>query len=319
MSVRLSQLAKCRRQAAYGALDTVPDETPYDPTEYWFRGKVYEAVAAERARAEFGAAFEGKPNIERQIVVPWPLGEGHADILVRSERKLIEVKSSTDDSDIPLNDGITQAQLYLHYSERADTAEVWYFDPKSGSFIPLRIPVEPLSDEQANIWVAELLNAQQGGALPGRVCSHPREGAHHLCPFVATCFADYAEPVEKLDDRELAALAASWQELKTAEKRHADTAADFHEQRREVEDDLRKRLPLGKSEVPGFAINRIEVGESYSLPLRKAISSGLWTDAHNEQFGQLISRRKSYERFDIKPTAEQQDAEPVAEEDEVPF
>jgi len=57
--VRLSQMAKCRRMAAYGALGELEDERLYDPEESFFRGKVFEAVAAERLAAEYGREFDG--------------------------------------------------------------------------------------------------------------------------------------------------------------------------------------------------------------------------------------------------------------------
>jgi len=320
--VRLSQLAKCSRMAAYGALGTLTDELPYDPEESWFRGKVYEAVAALRAGSEWGTEYDGQPNIERQRVVPWPLGEGHADVFVRSERLLIECKSSVSDSDIPLVDGMRQLQLYVHFDPEAVAGELWFFDPRKGAFKPLRIRAEAMDVATAERLVDNVRQAMDGGDLPPRVCSHPKMGPEHLCPFVETCFDGWVEPVARIErdaESEVEALAMEWLDLKLRETEKLTNAKGYHERRKEVEERLRALVPAGKSEVEGYTLNRIQVGESYSLPLKKAMSMGLWTDAHNEQFGQLISRRKGHERFQIAPTGDDETVAEVDDAGDVPF
>jgi hypothetical protein len=319
--VRLSQMAKCRRMAAYGALGTLEDDRLYDPEESFFRGKVFEAVAAERLAAEYGREFDGAPNVERQVRIPWPLGEGHADAYVRSERLGVECKSSTSDSDIPLVDGMIQAALYFYFHPDAKRWELWYFDPRKGIFKPMRVAVERPDADQVAVWVEEVRVAQEGGDLPPRVCSHPKMAPDHFCPFVGECFSTWSEPVEHLerdDESKAEDLAMQWLELKNEEGEHATQAKHLQSQRKELEERLRELVPVGKTEAGDVRITRIQVGESFSLPLKKAIATGLWTDAHNEQFGQLISTRRGHERFAIERVDD--DASPeVDDAGDVPF
>jgi hypothetical protein len=318
MGVRMSQLAKCPRMAAYGALDTLEDERAYDPEEAYFRGKVYEAVAAERLRTQYGAEFEGEPNVQRQVVIPWELGEGHADCYVRSIRKLVECKSSISDSDIPMMDAIAQAGMYFARHPEAETCEVWWFDPRRNQFKPTRIPVERPDPDVLAAKIDSVRQALDGGPLPARVCSHPKKAPEHLCPFTGTCFSTWAEPVERIQDTVVAELAEQWLGLKLQEALHADKAKAYQADRKEIEEQLRELVPVGKSDAEDFRVSRIEVGESYSLPLKQARASGLWNDMHDEVFGQLISRRRGHERFSIERVG---DKEQSAADDagDVPF
>lgn len=318
--VRLSQLAKCPRMAAYGALNTLEDDMAWDPQEAYFRGKVYEAVAALRAAEEWGSEHDGAPNIERQVVIPWELGEGHADVYVRSIRKLIEVKSSTSESDIPLVDGIFQAGLYFARHPEAESCDVWFFDPRKGSFRPLVIPVERPDEALIQQKIDAVRTALDGGPLPGRVCSEPKRGPEHLCSFVGTCFADWVDKPARLErdvESEVEHLASEWLALKQDEKISKDQAQTAEHARKDVEERLRQLVPAGASEVEGYVVKRIQVGESYSLPLKKARAAGLWTDAHDEQFGQLISTRRGHERFQIERVGDE--LAPEIDDESVPF
>ena len=216
--VRLSALAKCRRQAATELLGALEDEMFYDPDEAYFRGKVFEAVAAERCATEYGREHDGQPNIQRQVAIDWPLGEGHADVYVRSARLLVECKSSVSDSDVPLVDGMRQAGLYFYFHPEAEQCELWYFDPRKGIFKPMRVQVERPAQEDVDRWVAEVKTATEGGELPPRVCSHPKMAPDHLCSFVGECFATWAEPVNQVQMREVQTevddLSSEWLEPK---------------------------------------------------------------------------------------------------------
>lgn len=317
--VRLSQLARCPRMCAFGALDTPEDERPYDTEEAFFRGKVLEGVAALRAQAEYGAEFQGEKNILRQRVVSWPLGEGHADIYVRSERLLIEVKSSTSDSDVPLLNAIRQLQLYLYFDPEAEQGQVWWIDPRKGNFKPAKWAVDPLPADEVMAIVEAVRTAQGGGELPERVCSRPSDAGPRMCPFVRTCFADWSEEVPSLNG-EATELARAWHEAKKHEKEIEAAAAAWKDRRRQVEAELAKLdIPVGKSLCGDYELRRVHVSGGESLSLKKPRAAGLWHDGLDEMFGQFITTRKSYDRYEVEKVGADADFVPDYDAESVPF
>lgn len=194
--VRLSEMARCPRMAAYRGLGAEVEEPTEEQRRYLTRGQVFGIYVAEQY-----AAKHGRANVTREAEIAWPHGTGHADVLVKPERLIVEVFSTVTPKGASVKDKIEQVKQYVRFSEDADVGAVHVVNPSDLSrerLLPVFVSEHDVARIDRN--VADVGAALRGGPLPARVCEKPSDAIGKFCPFADTCFADWeAPPVIELD------------------------------------------------------------------------------------------------------------------------
>ena len=309
--LRLSEVARCPRQAAYRGLSVPEDEPPYDVSLYYRRGAFFQKLR----EAEYAAEY-GRDQIEVEREVPWPGGTGHADIYVRPTKTLVEVVSAVSPSAKMLGLKIEQVKRYLHYDPDAELALVEHIDPSRLAPID-SFPVRLTDGEGERIdrEVAGLLaSLDSGGAdLPDRVCARPNEARQYLCPFASACFNGWEEPVADIDSPEAWDLGAEGLRLQA---RRQDRGID----KRKIDEEWRDwqlrcqsaGVPEGTSRVGGALIKRTKVKARESFRFAVARQAGALGERDLERLAPYLTTGEPHERW----TIEQGDGEPIVAGDD---
>lgn len=254
--------------------DAPMGELPEVTQRYFARGHLFESYVVAQLEAR-----HGKTDVERQREIAWPLGVGHADAYIESERLIVEVVSTVAPHHSVVRHKIEQAKQYVHYDPDAESAIVYVINPSSleGEH---RIPVTVTQDDRDRIGarVAELLL----GKKPDRVCLSRSSPEAYFCPFVDECFIDWTPPempglaAELVDDaHELARL-----EARVKAARDALKAAESDR------DELRDVLPASDFEwTDGTVRVKRSTGDGrVTYDVATAIEAGAVTDEQLEPF-----------------------------------
>lgn len=309
--LRLSESARCVRQAAYRGLGAPETEQPFDVQLYFRRGHFFGRLRAAEYRDEYGA-----DAIQTEREIPWPGGVGHADIYVIPTRTLVEVVSTVSPTPAMLGHKIEQVKRYLHYDPEAEQAVVEHVNPSRLAPVDA-FPVRLTDDDRERIdgETAALLIAvavDNASELP-RVCSKPGDARQQLCPFADTCFAGWTAPEFELDSPEARQLAAEGLRVKLerdAAKAVLDVADEGWRdwQARAVE----AGVPEGVTRIGPVVVKRTLVAGRESFRRQRAEKAGIWTAADSERFRDFLSIGQPHERWAV----EQEGDGPVVEADD---
>lgn len=297
--LRLSETARCLRQAAYRGLGAPEDEPPADVQLYFRRGHFFGRLRAAEYADEYGA---DAIQVEREI--PWPGGTGHADIYVIPTRTLVEVVSTVAPTPLMLGHKIEQVKRYLHYDPEAEHAVVEHINPSRLAPVDA-FPVRLTDDDRERIdaETAALLIAvavDNASELP-RVCSKPGDARQQLCPFADTCFAGWQQPEVELDSPEARQLAAEGLQLARARREAQAEAKETDEawrdwQARAVE----AGVPEGVSRIGPVVVKRTLVAGRETFRRQVAEKAGIWTTADSERFRDFLSIGQPHERWTVE-------------------
>lgn len=296
---RWSQAVLCPRQAAYGLRGQPLDEEPDEITKgYFLRGKQIGSYMGERFISRYGLH-----DIVLEHPFAWPAGIGHGDVLVRSEKLAVEVKSKADPR--PLDSHILQLAGQVHWTPEAERGALIVVDPSNLSERTIPMPVVPdsLVERIEGIAGEVAAAADPAASLPARVCARPSQARGHMCPFAETCFADWDAP-DPIDlQGEVASLANRLVELDATIKRSKDDQKDWESERDQLRAQLRLTLePEREYSLDGQQLIRITpiAGRvSYDVPL--AIEMGVLDPAEVDPFRKV---GKGYERWTVKAVGE---------------
>jgi hypothetical protein len=267
---RLSELARCPRMGALGAIGTQRADWRDIERRYLTRGRMYGKFVAEQLALRYPGGIE----VEREI--PWPHGTGHADVYIKPEKMIVEVVSTVTPSPQMLAFKMTQARLYLHFDPEAEHAQVYVIDPSSlmrDAALPVVLGDE--DREQIEEWVADVGRAKETGDLPERVCRKPEDGRSHLCPFVEPCFEGW-EPVPRgiLDDPEIYELAQKHHLIAEQERVSRTAVSHLATERKEIEQKLADQLEPGEYEAADLVVRRTHVAAGERLSVAKVRAAG---------------------------------------------
>ena len=294
---RLSQLSRCPRQAAYGALGTPEDETPVDMALYFRRGHFMSRLRHLEYAEQYGA---DQVELEREI--PWALGTGHADIYIQPTRTIVEVVSTVSPSALIEALKIDQAKTYVVLDPEAERAVVDVINPSS--LAPAHsIPVRVADDDEAEVHekVAQVVRAVESGGeeLPARVCERPSQARSYLCPFASTCFAGWQEPEHDIDSPEARRLAAELLALDRARREAKAVVSELDGRWRDVTGELAEIVPAGKTHLGAVTITRTPVAGRVTFGLSTARKAGYWTPEDEARFEAFLKRGEPHERWSV--------------------
>ena len=286
---RLSETARCARMTAL-RIDGAPPEPPTaDMQVYFYRGHAYEQILRARLIEGYGAE-----DVEWQRTVKWPLGVGHADFYVRSEKQLIEVTSTTSPSAKMLDFKIEQLKQYIHYDPEAEHGAVYVIDSSRLADGERVIPVL-LTDEDVER-ITERVARLQGGEPPERVCARPSQARGMLCPFAAACFEGWQPtPPEQLSEQldGLVLDAARCEQSYEAAKKSLKESKNERDQARRM---VREYLEPGRDYLSGdgITVRVTDVPDGFTYDTPTAIKAGAIRESVMADY---TKPKKGYERW----------------------
>jgi hypothetical protein len=245
---RWSSAVMCPRKAFYEAVDAPRREWLPHELQRMRRGQVWEeAVVADVVD---GFRRQGR-RPRRQETVAWPaadpIGTGHMDCYIPSERSAIEVVSNAG-GQLPDYKCLQVAGYALNHPN-ADQAFVLSVDTHTGDD-----PVYPIDLSGLEPRVREIedtvYEGVKTGVPPERTCRTPFDGPAQFCPFVEHCFADWTfPPLEELlaDPKELEQLADAEDDVSDARQ----TLKDAEEKRNDIRSRLRPLVPANAESIAG--------------------------------------------------------------------
>ncbi len=306
-ALRASELARCPRQCAYRGLAADAREPDERTRRYFARGHMYGAYVGQQLEARFGP-----DDVERERVIPWPLGEGHADFYVRSMKLLIETKSTVAPStSSPMFDmAVWQLKIYLRFDPEAEHGALYIVNPSSldgEDVVTVTLTDDDIREIDAQVESVRV--ALDGGPLPDRVCDRPSQARGRLCPFAVTCFEGWEpDPAREITDPRAADLAARIYEAKQKEREHRAPLTEAEADRKQAEAELAELLEQGASDVGPFRVTRSDRHRE-SFNLKKARLAGVPDD--------LLDEFTSVSRFSMWTVDRQ--APPAEDYGDVPF
>lgn len=271
--LRASGFARCPRMEALRARGAAPSDLDEQAQEYLHRGHYFEELVVRRIVARYG-----RDDVERQVEIDWGFGTGHADAYVRSEKALVEIKSSsTPTYSTPMYDmSVAQLELYLHFHPEAEQGWLMLIDPNR--MRPEDVVTVRLTDEkQAEIQRAldALRIAIEGGPLPARVCSRPSQARGRFCPFAATCFEGWEpEAPATITDPDTVDLAAQLYAIRQNMRPAEGTLKALKEDEAEIKGLLSEALDVGESTVGPYTVKRTHVVRSPRFSDKLARAAG---------------------------------------------
>lgn len=274
--VRLSEAARgCQRMSFLRAIGCEPREPDSEAREYFARGNLFEEYVVRQLIAK-----HGRDNVVRQYEVQHPLGTGHADALIKPDRLLVEIKSTTTGSisSPVVENGIRQLKLYLFYAQDvADEGALYVINPST--LKPADVLTVRLSDEDRGEIGADMLAlavAIENREIPDRVCSRPTQARGMFCPFADTCFEGWEpDPAVEVTSSDALAAASELAAIKANERTHKAALKALEEGRKDAESRLSQFCAVGKSVVGGFEVSRTHVRRRPSFSLTAYEAAGM--------------------------------------------
>ena len=296
---RLSELARCPCQCALRACGCEPEPVAPEWERFFARGALFEEYVAQQY-----AAQDGRDNIVRQLIVRWPLGEGHADIYRKERRELVEVKSTTAPDGAIFDIAVRQVKMYRHFFTPAKRAGVYLVNPsdlRREDFIPVKLTPSDVDEIQTLVAMVQTAIDTNGEELPPCSAGNPAQCKRLGCAFTSKAWEGWEQPVVTLDDGEAAGLACSLYELKRDAKKFKAEAEERETGYKLVQARLAEiGVEAGRDyQVGPYKLRRIVTAESESFSLSKARKTGHWNDHDDERFSDFIGIRNGSERWTV--------------------
>jgi len=307
--LRLSELARCPRMCALRGLGHEPAEPSPRGRRYQTRGQMFGYYAFQQFRERY-------PDAQREVEITWPLGTGHADIYLPSEKLLIEVVSSTSPNEIfPAK--MKQVRCYLLYHPEANSAAVYVINPSDldrEALLPVILRPEDVTEIAADVAMVEA--ALDGGPLPPCSAATPSDCEHSLfCPFAGVAWEGWEPPpLPEANSVDAVLLASRYYRAKRAEGEARGGTSEAERERKELEAELAAVFPLGKTASGPFVVSRTQVNRKGTFNLDAARAAGV---SDEDLLGPFIKPGANYETWRIE---REKDAPlPAADFGEVPF
>lgn len=264
--IRPSLWARCVTAAVYQGRGETEAEHEPEVAEYLFRGQVFEEIVVRQIIAKHGA-----DNVERQVVIPIPgIGHGHADAYIRSEKALIEVKSTVaahPNSDI-FQHGVNQLRLYIAHHPEAERGYLYMLNPNRmtpADIYTVNVNTLDLADIEQERAYIELATSDRTTGLakhgdPWRPCTRPSQARGRMCPFAHVCFADWEpDPEQQITSPAALEAAATLKAIQDEKRQHAQAIKALEEGEKQAQAELAEHVEPGEAIVGPYAVRRTHV------------------------------------------------------------
>ncbi|MBA2707203.1 MAG: hypothetical protein H0U59_05300 [Gemmatimonadaceae bacterium] len=280
--IRPSLWARCVTAAVFQGRGEAEAPHPPEAEEYFWRGNVFEEIVMRQIEAK-----HGKENVERQVEIPIPgIGTGHADGYLKTEKALLEIKSTT--SPYPNSDtfafGVAQLQRYIAYHPEAEKGYLYMVDPNRMRAAEVREVALTEEDffriEAERVEIVEQVAGNAPLALHGserRPCTRPSQARNRFCPFAAVCFDGWEEPVPNIvSDPEAMRLARLVRDIEFEERDHKAALKVTEPLKRDAKAALSEYCPeKGESVVGPFLVKTWTVSGTVKVSDRALRAAGI--------------------------------------------
>lgn len=274
--VRASEVARgCDRMSVGRALGWDPREHDPETLEWFSRGHLFEWYYGKQLDAK-----HGKDNVIRQPSFAHPLGNGHSDFLIKSERLLVEVKSTQAGtlSTPVFENGVEQLRIAIHFHPDADQGALVMLNPSTlrpaDVFKVVNTPEDDARIEQMFEVIANHIHLEQ---LPERVCTKPGQARGMMCPFASACFDGWEpEPLNEIDDPAVLEVASRLAAITREERQHNAAIKALDEDKRAAKAELARVLPeKGETVVGPFLVRTWPVAGRVSVSSKALEAAGI--------------------------------------------
>jgi len=198
--IRLSEVGQCARRQTlrilgYPADPPTPTEQSVFATGHRIEDFVYRLWARRYPR-----------RVRRQVPVRTPYGTGHIDLWVAPERKIVEVKSTTQARipDLPLAAHVDQLHVYQYFwgARRGATLELAYVIKETGEVQAIAVPYDPARARQLVVTLIAIQGAvtltQEPLPVPDDYTpfQFPCAWGRGRCPYWRHCWGDAARDAD---------------------------------------------------------------------------------------------------------------------------
>lgn len=274
--VRASEVARgCDRMSVGRALGWEPRDHDDETKEWFSRGHLFEWYYGKQLDAK-----HGKDNVVRQPSYQHPLGVGHSDFLIKSERLLVEVKSTQAGTlSTPVFDnGVEQLRIAIHFHPDADQGALVMLNPSTlRPAERFKVVNTPEDDDRIDGMFASIAAHIEAERLPDRVCSKPGQARGMMCPFAAECFEGWEpDPAGEIDDPAVLNAAARLAAIVREERQHNAAIKALDEGKRAAKAELAAVLPeKGETLVGPFLIRTWPVAGRVSVSSKALQAAGI--------------------------------------------
>jgi hypothetical protein len=284
---------------AMGLRGSIPEEVDETTLGYFERGKQLGAWMADRFIRQYGAE-----DVVLEKPVAWAAGIAHTDIVVKSQRLAVEVKSAADPR--PLDYHLKQLAGEVEFDPDVDHGALVIVNP-SNLFVrtlPMVVVPDELRDEVHEIASTVARAADPASPLPGRTCARPSDAMSKMCPFAVECFADWVapDPVEIADD--VALLVAQHVELDEEIKQAKAAVDDAEERRRVVRAELAKTIEPAREYLSlddELVVRRTAVAGRVLVDVQLAAEMGAIGPDVMTALAPFTRQGKGFDRWTVKP------------------
>ena len=292
---RFSETSRCPRTTALRLQGHDPEPPTPEEETFFYRGHVYEQIVWDKLKRKYGA-----DAVVWQREITWPLGTGHADFYIPTEKLLIEAVSATSPTPKILDFKIEQVKQYIHFDPEAEQGAVYVINPSS--LEPDQLLPVLLTDEDSER-IAARVAALDVGEMPERICKRPRDARGMMCPFAVACFEGWSPtPLEQFGaelDGAVMELHRAETSAKAAKANLAEVKKDVDQARRAVREYVDVDQEYESSD--GIKVKVIEIAGCETYDIRTALETNAVAPELVEPFRRV---GKPHERWYVEPTRE---------------
>jgi hypothetical protein len=297
---RLSTIARCPRAGALQAAGHPPAEPSDRQRGLFKRGHLFGDYAYQQLLERYDAS-----EIEREREIPWNMfaphgrlfeGVGHADFYIPAEKKLIEVKSSTDIYGGIIDTASTQVRLYMLFDQEAESAVVYHINAVDMFEDWIEIKMRDGDREELATLLADVAAGADGGPLPQCNQGSPSACRQSHCLFTEPAWAGWQHPLAVHEPSpELEQMLRQWNAMKDVERQ----AEPAYKRRKEIEQELIDAgLKVGENHIGDWVVKRRQQKGRTTFSYATADKAGA-LDGLEEVLAPFVKVGEPSERFEV--------------------
>lgn len=297
--MRWSLTAKCPRQAVLGGLGVEPAEPGERLQRLWQRGRLFGWYVGEQFKTR-----HGDPSaVVLEHEVPWAGGVAHADVLVRPERLIVEVKSTTSPASL-IDDAFFQVAGLVHFSPDADHGAVLLLDPVDLDEVVYPVIVTDEWAERIEDRVSEVLRglATKGDDMPPCVCDTPGACKAKGCLFTEAAWEGWTPPPP---EKVAAAAEPIALELYQLQRQKKEATAVVEALDKDCKDARARLLEAGvepgvEYQTAALSFKASAISDTERLSLSAVKKAGMWTPELEQQLRPFVNASGAHVRFTFR-------------------
>lgn len=215
---------------------------------------------------EMRADSEDTADVIAELKIAWALGTGHCDLYIRETDTVLEVLSSQHASADMIRSKLVQAR---GYAEGIDASSLVLAIVDPSTLVEERIVVTQTSANWTDLLdevherVDQVLDWNETGKIPVRVCGKPSEARGHFCLHAEYCFDGFQPDVAgDVESEEAQQLAIRLAHVKAKRREISSSDKVLEAEQKEIQGELGELVPTGEWQVGGYLVKRSDRSRS---------------------------------------------------------